>query len=68
MVGDKPRTPPYSVHQVYGEVTAKICRTLFCKSVDYTKQDRAVFSKIWGGFARENIQVHAPHPCKMYDP
>ena len=60
MAGAKPRKPPSSAHQIYGEVPAKICHTLFCKIIDCEKQDSEIFTKIWGQFTREKRHVHAP--------
>ena len=68
MAGNKPRTHPYSVHIVYGEVPAKICHNLFCKSVDCGKQDSVGFSKIWGQLTRKKRHVNAPHPGKVHGP
>ena len=64
MSGTKPITTSSSVHQVYGEVPAKICHTLFFKSVDCRKQESAGFARIWGKFASKKRHVHVPHPEK----
>ena len=59
MAGAKPITPPFDVHQVYGEVTAKISHTFFSKvliAVNNTVRD---FLK-YGGNLKGKIDIIAP--------
>ena len=63
MAGVKPRTPTSSAHQIYGEVTAKICYTLFCKRIDIE-----IFTKIWRKITQKERHVYEPHFVKMHEP
>ena len=68
MAGDNSRKFPSSVHQVYDKVPAKIHHTLFCKSVDFRKNDSARFDKIWGELAVGKRHVHVIYTGKLMNP